>query len=141
MNIEKKKMLNNKMGTKVDINTRLQQTMDILLKRFNGKKIDEFGISTLFYCGGNSYFGVPNSSTESNKSTTVMLLVGGQGHSYLGSAVNPIQTRGADYVHHIIACPPGFEILTASLQRIVQIQDANKHTRPINRTNWEIIFS
>jgi hypothetical protein len=41
MNIENKKMLNNKMGTKVDINTRLQQTMDILLKRFNGKKIDD----------------------------------------------------------------------------------------------------
>ena len=33
------------------------------------------------------------------------------------SSVSPIPTRGggADYVHHITACPPGFEILTASL--------------------------
>ena len=34
----------------------------------------------------------------------------------LGSdATNPIPTRGADYVHRIIACPPEFENLTASL--------------------------
>ena len=32
-----------------------------------------------------------------------------------GSSVNPIPTRGADYAHHITACSPGFENLTASL--------------------------
>ena len=33
-----------------------------------------------------------------------------------GSLVNPIPTRrGADYAHHINACPYGFENLTASL--------------------------
>ena len=37
-------------------------------------------------------------------------------HPEFGSPVNPIPTRGADYAHHIIACPPRFENLTASLQ-------------------------
>ena len=32
-----------------------------------------------------------------------------------GSSVNHTPTRGADYAHHITACPPGFENLTASL--------------------------
>ena len=32
-----------------------------------------------------------------------------------GSSVNPIPTRGADYAHHITACPSGFENLMASL--------------------------
>ena len=39
-------------------------------------------------------------------------------HSEFGSSVNPIPigVRGrADYAHHITACPPGFENLTASL--------------------------
>ena len=36
-------------------------------------------------------------------------------HPEFGSSVNPIPTRGADYAHHITACPPGFENLTASL--------------------------
>jgi hypothetical protein len=35
-----------------------------------------------------------------------------------GSSVNPITARGADYNHHITACPPGFENLTASLHSI-----------------------
>ena len=30
-------------------------------------------------------------------------------HQEFGSSVNPITTRGADYTHHIIASPPGFE--------------------------------
>ena len=33
---------------------------------------------------------------------------------------NPIQTRGADYAHHITASPPGFENLAASLNRKAQ---------------------
>ena len=51
----------------------------------------------------------------------VMLLAGGQGGRALaypefGSSVNTIQTRvGANYAHHITACRPGFETLTASL--------------------------
>jgi hypothetical protein len=36
-------------------------------------------------------------------------------HLEFGRSVNPVPTRGADYAHHIIACPPGFENLTASL--------------------------
>ena len=42
-------------------------------------------------------------------------------HPEFGSSVNPITTRGADYAHHITACPPGFENLTVSLQ--------NKHMK------------
>ena len=37
-------------------------------------------------------------------------------HPEFGSSVNPIPTREADYAHHITACPPGFENITASLQ-------------------------
>ena len=37
-------------------------------------------------------------------------------HQDFGISVNPIPTRGVDYAHHITACPPGFENLTASLQ-------------------------
>ena len=36
-------------------------------------------------------------------------------HSEFGSSVNPIITRGADYVHHITDSPPGFEKPAASL--------------------------
>ena len=36
-------------------------------------------------------------------------------HLEFWNSVNPIQTREADYVHHITACPPGFESLAASL--------------------------
>ena len=36
-------------------------------------------------------------------------------HPEFGISVNPIPTRGADYAHHITACPTGFENLTASL--------------------------
>ena len=36
-------------------------------------------------------------------------------HPEFGSSVNPISTRGADFAHHITACPPGFENLAASL--------------------------
>ena len=42
-----------------------------------------------------------------------MPLAGGKGGSEFGSSVNPIPTRGADYDHHITACPPRFENLTA----------------------------
>ena len=43
---------------------------------------------------------------------------GGQGWQF-GSSVNPIATRGADYVHHITASPPGFENSVASLIWII----------------------
>ena len=36
-------------------------------------------------------------------------------HLEFGSSVNPITTRGADYVHHITASPPGFENPAAAL--------------------------
>ena len=36
--------------------------------------------------------------------------------SKIGSSVNPITTRGADYAHHITASPSGFENPAASLQ-------------------------
>ena len=38
-------------------------------------------------------------------------------HPEFGSLVNPIPTggKGADYAHHVTACPPRFENLTASL--------------------------
>ena len=36
-------------------------------------------------------------------------------HPEFGSSVNPITTRGADYAHHITACPPGFENPAAAL--------------------------
>ena len=42
----------------------------------------------------------------------VMPLVGGQ---EFGISVNSIPTRGADYAHHITACPSGLENLGASL--------------------------
>ena len=42
-----------------------------------------------------------------------------------GCYVNPIPTRGADYAHHITACPPGFENLTASLEYYAEIMTAH----------------
>ena len=36
-------------------------------------------------------------------------------HLELGSSVNPITAREADYAHHITASPPGFEYPAASL--------------------------
>ena len=36
-------------------------------------------------------------------------------HPEIGSSVNPITTRGADYAIHIIASPPGFENPAAAL--------------------------
>ena len=42
-----------------------------------------------------------------------------------GRSVNPILTRGADYAHHITACPPGFENLTASLEYYAEIMTAH----------------
>ena len=58
---------------------------------------------------------------------SVMPLAGGQGGPEFGSSVNPIPTTGADYAHHITACPPRFEILTASLLFSAKVQ--NKVTR------------
>ena len=46
-----------------------------------------------------------------NPSPQIRILVGGQ----LGSSVNLITTRGADYAYHITASPPGFENAAASL--------------------------
>jgi hypothetical protein len=49
-------------------------------------------------------------------SPAVMPLAGGLAHPEFGTSVNPILTRGADYLYpHITACPPGFENLMASL--------------------------
>ena len=39
-------------------------------------------------------------------------------HPEFGSSVNPITTRGADYVHHITASPPRIENPAASLEHI-----------------------
>ena len=36
-------------------------------------------------------------------------------HLEVGSSVNPITIKGADYAHHITASPPGFENPAASL--------------------------
>ena len=50
-------------------------------------------------------------------------------HSEFGSSVNPISARGgADYAHHIAACPSGFENLTTSLYYIrIICQKCNTH--------------
>ena len=48
--------------------------------------------------------------------SSVMPLASGQGGLEFGSSVTPIPIRGVDYAHHITACPPEFENLTASLQ-------------------------
>ena len=47
-------------------------------------------------------------------------------HQEFGSSANPIPTRRAYYAHHITACPPGFEILAASLLLSYLQKDANK---------------
>ena len=39
-------------------------------------------------------------------------------HTEFGNSVNPITTRGADYVHHITASLPGFKNPSASLYYI-----------------------
>ena len=44
----------------------------------------------------------------------------GWAHPELRSSINLILTRGADYAHHITACSPGIENLTASLPNIKQ---------------------
>ena len=53
-----------------------------------------------------------------------MPLAGGQGgllaHPEFLSSVHPIPTWGADYTHHITACPPGFRNLAASPQYVNQ---------------------
>ena len=36
-------------------------------------------------------------------------------HPEFGSSVNPTPSRGADYAHHITACPPRFGNHTVSL--------------------------
>ena len=38
--------------------------------------------------------------------------------SKIGSSVNPITTRGADYAHHITASPSGFENPAAALHKV-----------------------
>ena len=48
----------------------------------------------------------------------VMPLSGGQG----GLSVNPITTRGADYVHSITASTPGFENPVPSLQYAISLE-------------------
>ena len=49
-----------------------------------------------------------------------MLLAGGQGGPPRIWGFNlPYSNQGADYVHHITACPPEFENLTASLYMIL----------------------
>ena len=66
-------------------------------------------------------------------------------HPEFGNSVNPIPTRGADYAHHITACPPGFEILAASLLLSYLQKDANKDSATYktvkNKTkNSELLF-
>ena len=60
------------MNTKVDIKHSFETNNGSSSEKIQWKKIkeylDEFGI-TLFYCGSNSYFGVPNSWTGPNKCT------------------------------------------------------------------------
>ena len=72
----------------------------------------------------------------------VMPLAGGP---EFGSSVNPIPTKGADYAHHITACPPRFENLTASLYFVIimfecQLLDFNYFSQVIKHTmsfeNW-----
>ena len=50
----------------------------------------------------------------------LMPLAGGQGPpviwGYSQPYSNQVPADGADYAHHITACPPGFENLTTSLQ-------------------------
>ena len=45
-------------------------------------------------------------------------------HPEFGSSANPIPTRGADYAHHITACPPAFENLTVSMS-LDQVKSQN----------------
>ena len=52
-------------------------------------------------------------------------------HPEFGSSVNPITTRGADYVHHITASPPGFENPAASLQGV-----PDQISIPLNKLPW-----
>ena len=47
-------------------------------------------------------------------------------HPEFGSSVNPITTRGADYAHHITACPPGFENPAASLYNVKTCRQINE---------------
>ena len=55
------------MNTKVDIKHSFETNNGSSSEKIQWKKIkeylDEFGI-TLFYCGSNSYFGVPNSKKD-----------------------------------------------------------------------------
>ena len=58
---------------------------------------------------------IPTYQMEESSDVTSGWAVRALSHPKFGSSVNPIPTRGADYAHHITACPPGFENLTASL--------------------------
>ena len=58
-------------------------------------------------------------------------LEGGQGGlSEFVSSVNPITTRGADFVHHITASPPGFENPAASLNMMAGRPISHSLNRP-----------
>ena len=52
-------------------------------------------------------------------------------HLEFGSSVNRITSRGADYVHHITASPPGFENPAASLQGV-----PDQISIPLNKLPW-----
>ena len=58
-----------------------------------------------------------------------MPLAGGLGElsptRNLGVQVTLFQPGGADYAHHITACPPGFENLTASLRVHIHVRCIN----------------
>ena len=45
----------------------------------------------------------------------------------VGSSVNPITTRGADYARHITASPPRFEKPAAALGSVVAQNLKEKH--------------
>ena len=51
---------------------------------------------------------------------SVMSLSDGQGTWNLGGQLTLFQQGGQIYAHHITACPPGFENLTASLHIITK---------------------
>ena len=58
-------------------------------------------------------------------------------HPEFGVSVNPIPTRGADYAHHITACPSGFENLTASLRGGLCCQSKGQL---ISKANFEVFI-
>ena len=51
------------------------------------------------------------------------------------SSVNPIPTKGADFAHHITACPPRSGNLTASLSPKLFTKGSNPILKAFSRKN------